>query len=175
MVLTRKLPILFRSARHHRHRSNRRANASVDLRFLQRSELARSGVPTSHSLGYNESQFRILGPVVEKLRMGPITEEASSSDSTDPLSTGGQWGSAPDPISEKKIGKIEEKIGKDSFINCEENTLFLSSVNRSVGIHGQPWPEVSRPVRPQRAGQFESPEPPARGSPRDLATWHRCR
>ena len=45
----------------------------------------------------------------------------------------------------------------------------LSSVNRSVGIHGQPWPKVSRPVRPQRARQLKSPEPPARGSPRDLA------
>src|SRR5262245_24696311 len=35
--------------------------------------------------------------------------------------------------------------------------------------HGQPWPEVSRPVWPQRARQLKSPEPPARGSPRDLA------
>jgi hypothetical protein len=37
------------------------------------------------------------------------------------------------------------------------------------GIHGQPWPDVSRPVRPERAGQLKSPEPPARGSLRDLA------
>src|SRR5215467_12606334 len=26
----------------------------------------------------------------------------------------------------------------------------------AVGIHGQPWPEVSRPVRPQRAGQLRT-------------------
>jgi hypothetical protein len=32
-----------------------------------------------------------------------------------------------------------------------------------------PGPEVSRPVRPQRVRQLKSPEPPARGSPRDLA------
>ena len=51
----------------------------------------------------------------------------------------------------------------------------LSSVNRSVGIHGQPWPKVSRPVRPQRARQLKSPEPPARGSSRRPGHWHRCR
>src|SRR6266478_9266956 len=41
----------------------------------------------------------------------------------------------------------------------------LSSVSSlvsigAVGIHGQPWPEVSRPVWPQRGSQ--DPEPPAR-------------
>src|SRR5215471_3077760 len=30
------------------------------------------------------------------------------------------------------------------------NRCFLSSVNRSVGIHGQPWPQVSQPVWPQQ-------------------------
>jgi hypothetical protein len=35
------------------------------------------------------------------------------------------------------------------------SSLFLSSVNRAVGIHGQPCPEVSRPVRPQRAVSSE--------------------
>src|SRR5262249_16423004 len=48
-------------------------------------------------------------------------------------------------------------------------TSFSSLVSiGAVGIHGQPWPEVSRPVRPQRRSA-QSPEPPARGSPRDLA------
>src|SRR5262245_39494954 len=56
-----------------------------------------------------------------------------------------------------------------------EPTDELSSVSSPVsievvvGIHGQPWPEVSRPVWPQRARQLKSPEPPARGSPRDIA------
>src|SRR5215475_12282381 len=45
----------------------------------------------------------------------------------------------------------------------------------AVGIHGQPWPEVSRPVRLQRTGQLKSPEPPARGRPRRPCHWHRCR
>jgi hypothetical protein len=42
-----------------------------------------------------------------------------------------------------------------------EGMIVLSSVNRA--------PEVSRPAWPQRAGQLRNPEPPARGSPRDLA------
>src|SRR5262249_46925450 len=42
----------------------------------------------------------------------------------------------------------------------------------AVGIHVQPWPELSRLVWPQ---SVQDPEPPARGSPRDLATWHRRR
>src|SRR5215831_17702515 len=51
-----------------------------------------------------------------------------------------------------------------------EPTGELSSVSSlvsigAVGLHGQPWPEVSRPIWPQRV----SPEPPAHGSPRDLA------
>jgi hypothetical protein len=49
-----------------------------------------------------------------------------------------------------------------------ELSVFSSLVSIGVvGIHGQPWAEVSRPVRPSAGGQ--SPEPPARGSPRDLA------
>jgi hypothetical protein len=60
------------------------------------------------------------------------------------------------------------------FCPCSKTTGELSNFSslvsiRAVGIHGQPWPEVSRPVRPERAGQLKSPEPPARGSPRDLA------
>src|SRR5215510_8678712 len=48
-------------------------------------------------------------------------------------------------------------------------TSELSSVSSLVsigivGLYGQPWPEVSRPIWPQRV----RPEPPAHGSPRDL-------
>src|SRR6266540_6966550 len=64
------------------------------------------------------------------------------------------------------------------FCPCSKTTGELSNVSSlvsigAVGIHGQPWPDVSRPVRPERAGQLKSPEPPARGSPRDHR--HRCR
>ena len=43
-----------------------------------------------------------------------------------------------------------------SSITGELSSFFLPSVNRNIGVHGQPWPEVSRPVWPQRAGQLRA-------------------
>src|SRR5262245_603094 len=40
-------------------------------------------------------------------------------------------------------------------IFCPRSKI-TSELYGAVGIHGQPWPEVSRPVWPQRAGQLRA-------------------